>query len=489
MADATYKFRATLSDGTQVESSPFIVPQGPQGPTGPQGPQGATGPQGIEGPQGPQGESGPQGLQGEAGSTALICTDIIESTSVNAPNELTFNDSQLNRTPVVNDICIVLLYLGMDLEAQYQKNVFAYYKITGITGSSYTAVYVDGIDIHGATGPQGPQGVQGIQGPQGTPGQTGATGATGPTGPIGLTYNNIYSEATGAPSNGTLVNLQLGDFSRSPNVGESCVIYYQYQDDVWLCTVTIQSNNTEYCQAQIYDFVKVNGEDGTDGKGILKSIIPRLLPDTWNTKTWNGYTSIYGTYIWTDGENIYYSRDTSQYVLNKETSTWTTKTWNGYTSFSANDIWTDGENIYRSNGSSQRVLNKDTSVKPLVGDKYENVGQQLENYKNKQWTEFGFLRVLDNTIIQLYNKSTGRPEYSRNYICFNGYGGEIELYWDSDSHKRFKGPVVVIDVTPWGTTVVDYTGNATHLGKGTDGGNILFAQTGFSRWLIFRNGS
>ena len=78
---------------------------------------------------------------------------------------------------------------------------------------------------------------------------------------------------------------------------------------------------------------------------------------------WNGYTPTSGNYIWTDGVNYYYSRSSSQYVLNVETSTWEEKIWNGLTIFFGNDIWTDGVNYYYSNGnSSQYVLNVETST-------------------------------------------------------------------------------------------------------------------------------
>jgi hypothetical protein len=61
-------------------------------------------------------------------------------------------------------------------------------------------------------------------------------------------------------------------------------------------------------------------------------------------------------YIWTDGDNIYYSDGSSQYVFDKASSTWTTKTWNGLASFNGQNIWTDGGHIYYSSGSSQYVL-------------------------------------------------------------------------------------------------------------------------------------
>ena len=83
---------------------------------------------------------------------------------------------------------------------------------------------------------------------------------------------------------------------------------------------------------------------------------------TWSQKIWNGLSSFIGYCIWTDEENIYYSDNSTQYVLDKSTSTWSQKTWNGLSSFIGYRIWTDGENIYYSNSSAQYVLDKSTST-------------------------------------------------------------------------------------------------------------------------------
>ena len=109
----------------------------------------------------------------------------------------------------------------------------------------------------------------------------------------------------------------------------------------------------------------------TDGENIYYSCgsdqyVLDKSTSTWTPKTWNGLTNFNGWYIWTDGDNIYYSFEygssSNQYVLNKSTSTWTPKTWGGFTSLFGNCIWTDGENIYFSNDSNQYVLNKSTST-------------------------------------------------------------------------------------------------------------------------------
>lgn len=78
-------------------------------------------------------------------------------------------------------------------------------------------------------------------------------------------------------------------------------------------------------------------------------------------KTWNGLDNFDGYAVWTDGTNYYYSRGSSQYVL--ENDEWKPKTWNGLTSFYGQQIWTDGTNIYYSNGGgNQYILDKATST-------------------------------------------------------------------------------------------------------------------------------
>ena len=91
----------------------------------------------------------------------------------------------------------------------------------------------------------------------------------------------------------------------------------------------------------------------------------QMFNNTWTVKTWSGLTTFDGVRVWTDGENIYYSNGTEQYVLDKSTSTWSEKVWSGLTNFDGSKVWTDGENIYYSNRSStpiQYVLDKSTST-------------------------------------------------------------------------------------------------------------------------------
>lgn len=146
-----------------------------------------------------------------------------------------------------------------------------------------------------------------------------------------------------------------------------------------------------------------NSVDGryvwTDGDNYYYSLNANqymLNKDTnaWEAVTWtfaDGIsTNIFGRYVWTDGENVYYNsgspNDRSLY-LDKETKTWYPKTWTGLTGFSGDDIWHRGDNIYYSNGSDHYELNIATSTwsaKTWYGDLVDN-NNQIRFYGNYIW--------------------------------------------------------------------------------------------------------
>lgn len=92
-----------------------------------------------------------------------------------------------------------------------------------------------------------------------------------------------------------------------------------------------------------------------------------LVGDEWVSKTWNGLNPRYGTCIWTDGHNVYYSHESDQYILDKSTSTWIPITWTGLTNFDGSyTILFDGIVYFYNNGSNVYELLRD--VKYLYKD-------------------------------------------------------------------------------------------------------------------------
>ena len=95
----------------------------------------------------------------------------------------------------------------------------------------------------------------------------------------------------------------------------------------------------------------------------LKNYYPEsviaAIPYILTTPTNSNGKQFYGRYIWTDGDNIYFSRSTIHYILDKENSIWAMKIWfNTGVSWYGYDVWTDGENTYLSNNTSHYIFNK-----------------------------------------------------------------------------------------------------------------------------------
>lgn len=86
------------------------------------------------------------------------------------------------------------------------------------------------------------------------------------------------------------------------------------------------------------------------------------MADIWKPIEWKGYSNIYGMRIWTDGNNVYYSESTNQYILDKETSTWVEKNWNNSdcSDFFGSDIFYVGQDVYLCNSGKFYIFNKDT---------------------------------------------------------------------------------------------------------------------------------
>ena len=80
--------------------------------------------------------------------------------------------------------------------------------------------------------------------------------------------------------------------------------------------------------------------------------------NAWQTTTWTGLTSFSGNNVWTDGDNIYYSDGSKQYLYDKATHSWIKKEWWGCNNMLGKYIWTDGTNVYYSYERENYVLNK-----------------------------------------------------------------------------------------------------------------------------------
>ena len=178
------------------------------------------------------------------------------------------------------------------------------------------------------------------------------------------------------------------------------------------------------------------------------SVKPRtnLLSCKVKEKTWKGLTSFNGRNIWTDGENIYYSSGSNQYILNKTTSVWKAKTWKGLTSFYGQDIWTDGENIYCSTGN---VVNGTLRHFSYILDKTSFTWNEITTWGNLLprsgdliWTDkeniYSSCVVYDDPEQYIFNKTTNIWEQkqwtgTKLFQGYNVWSDSENIYYSSEN--------------------------------------------------------
>jgi len=147
----------------------------------------------------------------------------------------------------------------------------------------------------------------------------------------------------------------------------------------------------------------------------------------------NGFANFDGHEVWSDGENVYYSKGYDQYVLNKSTSTWSPVKWEGMYSFYGSEVWSDGNNVYLSEGtpsSRQFVLDKKNRKwvkKTWNGDKTTLSGLGI-------WKDGDKIYYTDNNGTWSLDKSTSTWTKISNNIL----GGECvwtdgkDIYYTGD---------------------------------------------------------
>ena len=124
---------------------------------------------------------------------------------------------------------------------------------------------------------------------------------------------------------------------------------------------TFESGNGFYGSYIWSDGTDIYWSDGSETQRLTKE-------GGWEPFQWNGLEYIDGNYVWTDGTNIYYSSNIGEhYVLYKETKTWEPKAWNipPAVSFYGTSVWLHNGNVYFTgykygNPGFTCVLNGDT---------------------------------------------------------------------------------------------------------------------------------
>lgn len=196
--------------------------------------------------------------------------------------------------------------------------------------------------------------------------------------------------------------------------------------------------------------------------------------NTWANKDWGGLTQFDGSYVWTDGKNIYYSHSEQQYQLDKSTSTWHTKDWgNELTSFDSTDIWTDGNNIYYSDYQSQYWLNPNNAKwkeitwdGPLTSFQGRYTWTDGENtYYSKNTNEQYHLGTNNNWESQQWNNFTPR---SGEYI----WTDDKNIYYSNDFQQyQLDKTTSTWNEKTWGGVTTRFFGQYIW----TDGTNIYYS--------------
>ncbi len=233
------------------------------------------------------------------------------------------------------------------------------------------------------------------------------------------------------------------------------------------------------------------GDVWTDGENIYysynsKQFILDIETHIWEEKIWNNKPSLfYGANVWTDGENIYYSYVADGYniqkVLNTNTDTWETKTWNGLSPDFPLYIWTDGDSIYYSCGSEQYVLNKETSTWET-----KTWNGLTSFYANYIWTDGENIYYSYDTQQFVLNKETNTWDI-KIWVGCNDFSG-WDIWTDGDSIYYSSGSeqyVLNKETNTWETKT--WNGLTSFYGKSiwTDGKNYYYS-SGSDQYVLVK---
>ena len=220
---------------------------------------------------------------------------------------------------------------------------------------------------------------------------------------------------------------------------------------------------------------------------------------SWDEMTWNGLESFWGSSVWTDGENIYLTTDGSSpksYVLNKETSTWEEKTWNGLEYFNGSYIWTDGDKIFYSYYDTknetpefnyQYVLDKETDTWTEMNWGGYNLIQASHTWTDNEniYYSYSTTQLVLNKETYTWEPSsfTGKPYFHGDVVWsdgenvyYNSYTSQCLLNKDNHFWK----------VKTWDAPVSFSAGFSSETGVWTDGVNYYLTMK-YQTYKFVRN--
>ena len=223
-------------------------------------------------------------------------------------------------------------------------------------------------------------------------------------------------------------------------VGETTSTYtkghaYQIQSGIWTDITQTDEIDTSF------NPVSDNAQSGVAISQAFKQAINNVTDvDTWEPVTWYGLTNFYGSNIWHDGDTIYYSSGSEQYVLNKATSTWEEKTWYGLTDFDPQYVWSDGTDVYYSNYSTQYVLNRATDTweeKTWYGWPQVNGLYIWKDGDDVYYSDYLTQKVLNKATSTWETKIWVNNDYLRGNFVWTSDGTDI-YFTNSNTYNSYK---------------------------------------------------
>ena len=190
-------------------------------------------------------------------------------------------------------------------------------------------------------------------------------------------------------------------------------------------------------------------------------------------KNFNGLTDFFGDHVWTDGDNIYYSYNEQNYVLDKSTSTWKVKSWNGVTKLEASNIWSDGTNIYFSSLANQYVLDKSTST--WIKKKWTGISSFIF-VGRKIWTDGTNYYFSHGSNQYVLDKSTSTWN-AKSWNGLNDFIGDLiwtdgdNIYYSCDEQNY----VLDKSTSTWNVKNLNGLAEFSSIGLWTDGDNIYYS--------------
>ncbi len=231
-----------------------------------------------------------------------------------------------------------------------------------------------------------------------------------------------------------------------------------------------------------------DGENVYYSKGYDQYVLNKST-STWSPVKWEGVYSFYGSDVWSDGNNTYLS---GQYMLDKKNLKWVRKTWNGYSPPVGYRIWKDGETIYYSDLTYQYVLDVSTSTwSPKTWWYYYN-GQRVSNFPLKGdfvWTDGKDMYSTDEDSYTTYILDRSTDTW---LVCpMSGFSGQMsgyDIFYDGENAYYFNYDLYRFNSEEKSWTLVQ-SGLMAGVGRyvWTDGENYYSSYSEFGAAESYRN--